>query len=215
MGKKEEAHPILVLVIVLLAAVVFLASSHTTAGQSVTGTVGLYVTGFCTGPIYQGWNLVSLCNNATNLNIASIFAGIDYRYVMRWNETGQEFGIFSPSAATNPFTAMEVNRSYFVYLNSATASITPSNGDNSNMNITLVQGWNTPAWPYNGVTNFTRYFNSSFRYHMKWNATTQEFVIWSPRMSAPPPSQMFVGDGQFIYADVTTQLRLNRTNLTG
>jgi hypothetical protein len=191
---------------------------HITGLQSSSqGTVGLFILGGCLTPLAQGWTLISLCSNVTNSSIPSVLSGIDYRYVMRWNETGQEFAIYSPSASSNPFSTFELNRSYFIYLNSLSGNIAPiGSGVNGDMNITLVQGWSTPSWPYESDSNFTRYFNASVhRYLMKWNTTDQAFVIWSPRMSAPPPSLMFVGDGQFIYSDFTNQLKYNKTNVTG
>ncbi len=180
-----------------------------------TGTVMLGILGVCSGPLQEGWNLISLCSNTTSPNITFVLSGIDFRYVMRWNESGA-FEIFSPLAASNPFTQFEINRSYFVYLNSVSDEISPNSNLNPSMNITLTQGWSTPSWPYEFSVNFTQYFNGSVhRYHMKWNATTQEFVIWSPRAAAPPPSIMYVGDGQFIYSDVQNVLSYNKTNLSG
>lgn len=183
--------------------------------MQASGTVSFRIIGTCSGPIIQGWNLISLCANVSNTNITAVLSGIDFRYVMRWNETSQNFQIFSPLAATNPFTRFEINRSYFVYLNSVSGSIEPNSNTNGDLNITLTPGWSTPSWPYEFNVNFTRYFNSTVhRYQMKWNATTQQFVIYSPRAASPPPSTMFVGDGQFIYSDVTNVLSYNKTNLT-
>jgi len=211
-----------VLGIILLVDIVLIASPQppllrVTGLQtsSATGTVGLFILGVCTGPLVQGWNLISLCNDVADSSISSIFSGVNIRYVMRWNETSQEFAIYSPSASSNPFTTLEINRSYMVFLNDATGSIFPSAGNNPDLNLTLVQGWNAPGFPYEFNSNFTIYFNASqHRFLMKWNTTDQEFVIWSPRMAAPPSSLMFVGDGQFIYSDATSTLRYNRTNLT-
>jgi hypothetical protein len=222
----ELSRSIIPALVTLLAAItifnmVLLTVPHPRAptgyqSSAATGTVMFTILGTCTGPLVSGWNLISLCANVTDAAIPSALGGIDYRYVMRWNETAQDFDIFSPNAASNPFTDFEANRSYFVYVNSATANLIPNGAFNDDMNITLTPGWSTPSWPYESATNFTRYFNGSFhRYQMKWNTTTQEFVIWSPHMADPPSSLMLVGDGQFIYSENANELRYNKTNLTG
>ncbi|HSU72829.1 MAG TPA: hypothetical protein VLJ21_03190 [Candidatus Binatia bacterium] len=191
-------------------------SLHPTGLSASTATVGLVIMGTCSGPVVQGWNFISFCAQLPDPAIVSVLSGIDYRYVMRWNESAQQFDVYSPNAASNPFDAFEINRSYFLYLNSGPDIITPSGGFNDDLNITLTPGWSTPSWPFESNVNFTRYLNETVhRYHMKWNSTTQQFVIWSPRMANPPASVMFVGDGQFIYSENANTLNYNKTNLTG
>ena len=213
----------LLLVTLAIQAVVFLNyrppvqyDFPVTGQQTAQGTVGLVILGVCTGPIVEGWNLISLCANVTDNSIDSILAGIDFRFVMQWNKTGQDFLIYSPLAATNPFTTMEINRSYFVFLNDATGIIEPSGSFLPDLDIALVEGWDTPAYPYEFTANFTDYFDDTVhKFQMKWNSTDQEFVIWSPRSADPPSSLMFLGDGQFILSSQANTLSYNRTNLTG
>lgn len=212
----------LLLVTLAVQAVVFLnyrppaQFDFPVTGHQATGTVGFTIVGICSGPVVQGWNLISLCANSTDSSITSILAGIDFRFVMRWNKTGQDFSIFSPLAAQNPFTTMEVNRSYFVFLNDANAVIEPNANFLPDLDIALVQGWDTPSYPYEFTANFTDYFDGTVhRFHMKWNSTDQEFIIFSPRAASPPPSLMFLGDGQFIFSEAANTLSYNRTNLSG
>ncbi len=181
-----------------------------------TGQVFLTIAGLCTGPIVEGWNLISFCASLVNTSVDAAFQGIDFRFVMRWNETTQEFMIFSPLAAVNPFTEIEVNQSYFLYLNSLTDEVSPSGTLFGDVNVSLVEGWDTPAYPYEFDSNFTFYFNGSVhRFHMKWNTSNQEFIIFSPRSANPPGQIMNVGDGQFILSITGNTIKYNRSNLSG
>ncbi|MCX6767520.1 MAG: hypothetical protein NTY90_02195 [Candidatus Micrarchaeota archaeon] len=197
----------------LAGALVLLALAACASGAQ--GFVGAFVWSACKIDLLPGWNLFSMCSEPANKSVQSVLAGIDYRYVMQWNESAQEFGIYSPRAAQNPFAYLEMNRSYFVYLISP-ATLYLGGPFANDTNISLSQGWNAPAYPYEFTSNISVYFNeSAFRYLMKWNASSQEFVLYSPRAAQNPFTKIFMGEGQFIYATdpAGTLLAYNRTAL--
>lgn len=209
----------LVVQVVLLTVMLTSLREPTITGKATTsagGTVSfVFITSsVCTVPLQYGWTLISLCANESNQNISSVLSGIDYRYVMRWNHSSQSFDIFSPLSTTNPFTTFEFNTSYFVNLNSASATI-PLTGQNvSDLNISLGQGWNGPGYPYQFSANITRYFNESVhRFLMKWNASNQTFLIYSPRTTTPEFTTIDKGQGQMLNSNANDILRYNTTRL--
>lgn len=183
---------------------------------SADGTVGFYFIpqSFCQVPLTQGWTLISLCANGTNTNITTLLAGLNYRYVMRWNQSSQGFDIFSPLAANPPFRTMEFNTSYFVNLNEASGTMHLQGNPVGDLDVGLVPGWNGPGYPYDFNTTITRYFNSTdHRYLMKWNASTQSFLIYSPRAANPAFLKINTGEGQMLNSHASTPLHYNRTAL--
>jgi len=180
-----------------LAAVLAVLLSQQASGGA--GTVSLVVGGGCRMDFIEGWNLVSLCSEPSNKAISTVLAGLDYQFVQWWNPATQEFEIYAPLASFNPFDAFEFNQSYFIYAN-APGGIYVGVNQTDDMNISMPEGWNAPAYPYNFTANISAYFNeSSFYYLMKWNATAQEYVMYSPFAAEPPFTQISMGEGQLIY----------------
>ncbi len=161
------------------------------------------------------WNSISLCANPTNKSIESVLAGLDYNYVMRWNTTSQQFDIWSKDAPTNPFTEFETNESYFVFLNSGSVLTIPGTF-NLDMNISMDQYWNEPAYPYEFNTTVEKAMssiNGSYEFVMKWNNAAQQFDIYSPIQIVKPFTDIFVGEGLLVYTNATPTLEYNRTAL--
>jgi len=197
------------------AAALLIAAALAPLAGGVAGTVMLVVAAPCRIDLVQGWNFISLCSESDNKTVSSILAGVDYRYVMAWNESAQEFDIYSPRAASNPFDSFEFNQSYFVYA-FAPASIYVGRNRTGDLNISLSQGWSGPSYPYEFGTNISNYFNATaFRYLMKWNATSQEFMIYSPRAASNPFTKISPTEGQLIYGYPPSGylLQYNRTAL--
>ena len=176
-------------------------------GSNAHGTVSfnfIISTLFCQVPLTRGWSLISLCADVLNRNITTLLAGIDYRYVMRWNQTGQQFDIYSPRAVDNPFTTMEYNTSYFINLNVPSADMNVSGLPAVDLDISMVSGWNGPGYPYIFNTSIMKYFNSTkYRYMMKWNTSAQDYMLYSPRAVDNPFTDIKMGEGQLLnsYAD--------------
>lgn len=183
------------------------------SGKSTQGTIGLTILGRCSQALSSGWNLFSMCSNATNKSIDSILSGIDYRYIMKWNTTTMSYDIYSPRASEKPFADLKLTDSYFVLLyDGETFSIPGDNNDN--MDIGLVTGWDAPSYPYEFSTNVTNYLDSiagNYRFVMKWNRAAQEFDIYSPRAETNPFTKIFIGEGQFINCYTSDILEYNRT----
>jgi len=183
------------------------------------GTVGFtYISGaLCFVPISRGWTLVSLCMNTTQTSIPVLMQNVDYRFVMAWNTTSQDFVIYSPLAADPPFTDMQFNTSYFIYLNNPSNTQFGLNGKEvEDLNISLVSGWNAPGFPYVFNSTILKYFNESrHRYLMKWNTSAQEFVIYSPRAATPAFTTINRSEGQMLNSYVNTSLYYNKSYLQG
>ncbi len=194
-----------------LSAIVLVALAAWAGGAQ--GIVSVVVPSPCKINFLPGWNLVSLCGEPANKTVQAVLSGIDYRFVMAWNASSQEFIVYSPRAAQNPFDSLEFNQSYFVYASSpATAYIGGQLVNDTN--ISLVQVWNAAGYPYEFASNISVYFNqTAFRYLMKWNASSQQFVVYSPRAAENPFAKIFMGEGQFIYALAPTILSYNRAAL--
>ncbi|HEV8289569.1 MAG TPA: hypothetical protein VGQ00_01285 [Candidatus Norongarragalinales archaeon] len=194
-----------------LAFLLFFAQQNT----AVSGQSSAFVVSGCTFPIRQGWNLISVCANATNTSIVSTLSSISggYRYVMRWNATLQNFDIYSPRSQTNPFYDMYYNESYFVYytqnestfvtITNVTANLTITGNITSNFVVPMIFGWNFVGYPFRFGANITRFFNASQqRYLMKWDNTNQSFQIYSPRSLTNPFQYIDTGEGQLIYCQL-------------
>ena len=193
-------------------------------GKSAVGTssVSFRILSACNIYLKEGWNLVSICSNLTNKTIDKALNDINgsYRYVMEWNESNQSFLIFSPLAAQNPFTELKEDQSYFIYLLPLSGEINPTGHYFGDMNIPLIFGWNTPIYPYDfetGVEKYLETINESYRYVMKWNSTTQRFMIFSPLAAENEFYNISSGEGQFVYISNSSgaTLKYNRTNLSG
>ncbi len=185
----------------------------TITGRGGAGYVSVTIVPVCTFYMGPGWSFFSLCANSTNKSVDSILQNISYRYVMRWNTTRMEYDIYSPRAAQNPFNDLGINESYFV-LDYDYEMFSVHGPPNPDMNITMVQGWDAPSWPYLFETNVTKYIDSSkHRYMMKWDTPIQEFLIYSPRAAQNPFKKIFKGEGQFMYAYYNHTLEYNQTYL--
>ncbi|MEM5798595.1 MAG: hypothetical protein QXP39_00925 [Candidatus Aenigmatarchaeota archaeon] len=180
----------------------------------VSGTVGLNVLQPCSIKFYKGWNLFSVCAQPQNLSVEHILKDIDYRYVLRWNRSRQEFDIYSPRTSQNPFDSFDLNESYFIYFKNDSGWLEISGDEFGDMNISLLVGWNAPTYPYTFSTNISRYLDGiNWRYLMKWNTSRQEFDIFSNHSATKPFWLIYKGEGQFILMQTEGMLKYNKSYL--
>jgi len=189
-----------------------------TARSVAYGMLFINILPKCTTDLKPGWNLVSVCVNKTGA-VDEIFKYdlTNFRYVLRWKENGinSGFEVYSPKAVSNPFNLTELNESYFILVYNE-SSLGYAGANTSNIEIEMPRGWNNPSWPYEFNTSITKYFNESeHSYLMKWNRNSQEFEIYSPKSVSNPFTEIFVGEGQFIFSKVAHILFYNRTYLKG
>ncbi|MGB9708154.1 MAG: hypothetical protein ACPLXC_02405 [Candidatus Pacearchaeota archaeon] len=190
-----------------------LLTSPSITGKDVLGHVSINILPRCTFDMSNGWNFFSLCSDPDNKTIDAIVGNTTYRYVLRWNTSRMEWDIYSPRAPSNPFDSFTVNESYFTLFYS-TEQMAIAGTPNPSMNITMIQGWDAPSWPYEFDTNVTKYLNETIhRYMMKWDNSSQEFLIYSPRSVENPFTKIFKGEGQMIYAYNNHTLEYNKTYL--
>ncbi len=216
-----------ILVYVLILSIYLLSPLPEKTGEkannSLTGAavVRLEILPVCFIPLEQGWNLISFCTNLTNKSVESALSQINnsYRYLMQWNASSQEFMIYSPLAYSNPFDRFNENLSYFIYFEKNNKTDLYCHGNNfGDLNLSLLFGWNTPTYPYEFSTNITKHLSTlgdKYRYVMKWDASSQEFMIYSPLAYSNPFETIFSGEGQFINIKDSggAYLFYNRTNL--
>lgn len=218
----------LVFMVQLLAWMTYAPKLHNAPAQSpittkaTSGTASMDIVPPsvpCSMTLKQGWNFISLCVEPNNNSITSVLSAIDYRYVLQWNATTQSFDIYSPQSAGNKFTTFDANQSYFVYVSSAGDSGLGIFGNEfKDKNISMIYGWNTPTYPYQFSSNITNYLDSianKYRYLMKWNASNQLFMIYSPRQAEPVFTTIYMGEGQFINVNNAggATLQYNKTKL--
>jgi hypothetical protein len=194
--------------------------------NSLTGAavIGFEVLPLCFIPLEQGWNLISFCANLTNKSVENALSQINnsYRYVMQWNASNasnQQFMIYSPLSSSNSFTKFNENFSYFIYFEESNNTNLYCHGNNFNdLNLSQLFGWNTPTYPYEFTANITKYLSTlggKYRYLMKWNVSSQQFMIYSPLSSLRPFETIMSGEGQFINIKDSggAYLFYNRTDL--
>lgn len=181
----------------------------TAAGTSNTGEVKLQIIGACNFYIDPYWNLISLCAIPNNKSVNSVFSPVNYRYIMRWNETSQQFDVYSPRAAENPFTEVEEDKSYFIYLEGSQTLFQVSGFLYNDTNVSMVQYWNSPIYPYEFPTTIEKQIssvNTTYRYEMKWNKTSQQFDIYSPKAAVQQFTNISPGEGKLVYIQNATAL---------
>ena len=206
-----------ILFVVLLLLVIG-AANHFTVWSAVTeGNITASVIAQCNLQLGSGWNYISLCAQPVNASVAAVLQNLSYRYVMVWNASSQEFEVYSPRASSPPFNSFDTNYSYFVLYDSATPSTLAVTGAMFNdTNISMLQGWNPPTYPYIFISNLSCYLSSiasKYRYVMKWNTSAQDFLIYSPRAAQPQFTTIARGEGQFISVTDPSgaTLRYNKT----
>ncbi len=209
--------------VILIFVIIFLISSliqtYTVinlTGQATQGTISLTILPQCNFNLKQGWNLISLCANATNTSISHLFQEIDneYSYIMEWNTTSQKFEIYSPKSNTPPFTQINLNRSYFIYYQNPSKTLGFTGPEFNDLNLSLLAQWNTPAFPYLFDTNVSKYLlNLPYQFLMKWNTSNQKFLVYSAKSTQHPFSKIFHGEGQFLYMINPAYLYYNKTYL--
>ena len=138
---------------------------------------------------------------------------------MLWNESSQEFIVYSPKSSSNPFENVSYNYSYFVFYEKPSTTLGISGASFDNMNISMEYGWNSPNYPYTFtgyIKNYTDSFLDSFRFLLKWNNSAQEFIVYSPKSSSNPFDTISMGEGQFININNPSGALLvyNKTGLT-
>lgn len=175
-------------------------TGYSTQGQ---GTVGIEILQPCTFLLSEKWNLFSLCAQPQNRTITSVTQPIedDYNFLLEWNRTAQQFEVYSKRAIRKPFTTVDPNKSYFVYMGSSSRLSIP--GDLfDDTSLPLDQKWNTPTYPYLGDGNITRYIQTlgtDYYFYMLWNRPNQLFDVVSRVAIRKPVVTIPVGHGQFIY----------------
>lgn len=225
---------IVILVLILAGLIMFYFGIYnyenptSISNKKITGSatgesfVSFRILSDCNIPVMEGWNLISICSNMTNKSIQNALRDIagSYQYVLEWNESSQDFRVFSINSVINPFSELAEDMSYFIYLiPGSNSSINPSGQLFDYMEIPLAFGWNTPTYPFDSGVDITKYLdtlNNSYRYVMVWNTSSQKFLIYTPLAVYNEFYNISAGDGQFIYINDSggAILKYNRSILS-
>lgn len=194
----------LILILILILEISFFIKTINSADQMGIISVNIE-SDECILAFKQGWNMFSFCSNLENSDIEDVLLPISsqYRYLMRWNTTKQEFDIYSPNQIEKPFTKIDDNETYFIYalenIQLEVAGIEPGPETKN-----LVRGWTAPSYQYRTskrIEDIISSIREDFRYFMKWNNTKQEFDIYSPNQIEKPFDKINKGEGHFIYME--------------
>lgn len=194
-------------VFLLITAINFaeIGSRKVTGGATSVATVGLFVLGGCDQQIelVQGWNFISLYAIPDSYNVTDILQPIDgyYDYLQEWGSSIQDFRIWSRFGQKD-FTQFNENKSYFIYLNQD-KSLTIPGRCFDNWTIVLVSGWETPdyVYPIESTVSGNVFYNATFSYMQKWNASNQDFLAYSPLAADKPFNKIKPSEGYLIRTD--------------
>src|SRR3989344_1132329 len=92
-----------------------ISSGLTGQASTATSTVSLRILSACHFYTVKGYNVFSMCYNATNKSIENVFGSSfdNVTVILKWNTTRQEFDTYSRGASSNSFDTLEDNTSYF------------------------------------------------------------------------------------------------------
>lgn len=220
LSRETTLAVVLVIAILCLTVFTWFFPQPMNAAGSV-GTASLIIEGACSMDLATNWNFISLCADPSNKTVDSVTQGIsgDYDYILKWNATSQAYDLYSVYAASKPFNEFELNSSYFFYMNQAHSGFAIAGNSSPSMNISLINIWNSPSWPYEftgAVSSYLATINGSWEYLLKWNATAQAYSLYSIYAATKPFTQIFKGEGQFMYINASSAtLEYNRTALQG
>lgn len=185
------------------------------------GTLALTVTpeGFCDIDLLEDWNLISICASPSDTSIDSVTSTISdsFDYILKWNASSQSYLLWSSFTEDNPFDNLEVNSSYFFHVNRSSKNFPIEGTANQNFNISLIENFNSPSWPYEfnkSIAQALGSVNNSYTYVLKWNASSQSFLLFSVFASENPFQNISAGEGQFINVNTSSiVLQYNRSDL--
>ncbi|HME86924.1 MAG TPA: hypothetical protein VKE88_00765 [Candidatus Nanoarchaeia archaeon] len=168
-----------------------------------TGEVRVSILPRCNIPVQAGFNLISVCANLSNTSILNALNSVEgkYSFVLQLNETSQAFDVFDPGAATNPFDTFDINKSYFVFMTEA-ATLSFFGVPIGNISVPLHEEFTAPSYPYTFTTNITRYLDpiaENVSFLLKWNTSSQDFIVFSPEAAEHDFENISKGEGQFMY----------------
>ncbi len=172
-------------------------------GLASNGVVSINLIQVCNIQLQEGYNFISLCANTSNMSILKILEPLQgqYEFVLRWNAASQDFDAFSPQAASNSFTEFESNQSYFIYMDQSD-TLDVSGTEFGDMNISLIQQFNSPSYPYQFTANVSKYITPIQNYVsfvLAWNVSGQNFITYSPQAAQQEFDTIDKGEGQMIY----------------
>jgi hypothetical protein len=218
MMKKILLFAIILVIALNLIHFSVLITGHTTNTGAIS-SIWVLAPAACSFDLLPEWNLISICANPYNASVTDMtseFSG-KYEYVLRWNDTIQAYEVYSIYAIYKPFIDFNNNESYFIYMND-NATWNVRGALRNDINMSLANKWNAPAYPYELTGNVSRYLETidgQYEYMLKWDEPTQSYSLWSVYAIYKPFNQIFKGEGQFIFVnDTSALLKYNKSYVT-
>ena len=190
-------------------------------GKVSSGQIGLYVIPGCTITVLEGFNQISFCKNLTSTSVEDVLSEISgkYEFVLKWNQSRQQFDTFSQLASKNDFTNFSTNESYIIFMKeNATLSLPGLPGTKKeDVPVPLQSEFNSVTYPYTVTINvslFLDQISGNISFALKFDETTQEFLANSPQAAEQEFNTISRGDGLFVFVtEGNPILRYNRSLL--
>jgi len=160
--------------------------------------------GNCSIYFQNGWNFISLCSQIedTKINNALKYIAGLYDYILEWDESKQEFKVWSSKGAKQ-FDSFDPKKSYFIFYQGPTERVNLTGPLYDDLNVDLLKGWNSPVYPYEFSTKITgnEFYNTRFYYMQDWDRQMQSFKVYSINSTQPGFNTVYAGNGILILTD--------------
>ncbi len=196
-----------ILFLIAISVFSFRYTTSTTAYFVNTRQISSFVRiHYCFWEIVPRWNQLSYCSEKPDYNLSYAFSEIDsqYRFVLKWDSSEQEFEVYSPRAIDNPFDTFYPNETVFIFFeNETTKKIEHDEPFFESIDFTLIKGWNAIPYVFLADLNVDSLANEmeDFRFILKWNKFEQKFDVYSPRAVENELEYIYVSEGIFIYSE--------------
>lgn len=204
MIKRGRRILLIIISIILIAGILLLllVDIGWFTGKAISGNIGLTILGadLQQFDLLKGWNFISFDVQLSDYDIQTALTPIDgyYDYIQEWDSTTQDFKVWS-KLGQKDFTTFNVNKSYFIYVNQ-NIHFNRTGRFFHNWTITLLPGWETPDYVLIDSSNVSgnSFKGIAFDYMQKWNASNQDFLVYSPLSASNSFDRINQGEGYFI-----------------
>jgi len=162
--------------------------------------------------LHEGYTLISFPFNLSNYSIREVLKPIldKVRFVLRWNPYKQDYEVWSPHDSDPPFDEFDPRHAYFILVPVEGGVYLPINGTYiDDMNISVIEGWNTIAWPYEfsqKIKIALASIDGNYSWVLRWKTSVQDFQAYTPHDANPPFDTFDKGFGYFVKIDVASEL---------
>jgi hypothetical protein len=134
-------------------------------------------------------------------NTLSYIQGL-YDYILEWDESKQEFKIWS-SKGTKQFDNFNPKKSYFIFYQGPLERVNLTGPLYDSLDISLLKGWNSPVYPFDFSSKISgnQFYNIKFSYMQDWDRQMQSFKVYSTNSTQPGFDTIYAGNGFLIMTE--------------